>query len=109
MSKEAVVTFLKAVDENEQLRKELFAKVPAKSSTAPKIATFAQEHGFAFTEDELEEEARSHAATKGEAIGEKELDAVVGGTSFARPIGMMASNLLLNVHALNFKIPKLFE
>jgi len=107
MSKEAVIDFLKNLDENEQLQKKLDA-IPAKSRDAAKVVHLAKDNGFDFTETELEQEAGSHAVATGKAIGEQELENVVGGMSLSSPfrLGQFSSHLLLSVYSLSSTIRK---
>jgi predicted ribosomally synthesized peptide with nif11-like leader len=100
MSKEAVLGFMKSLDENEQLQKQLQA-IPPKSRKAATIVAFAQKHGFEFTESELEHEASQHAAASGVAISEEQLANVVGGMILPFRFGANASHLLLNVHSFS--------
>lgn len=81
MSKKAVETFLKTLDENGPLNKEFLARMP-KATDPARVVAFASAHGFDFTEDELEQHAASFAATPpaGE-LSDQELNAVVGGVS----------------------------
>jgi predicted ribosomally synthesized peptide with nif11-like leader len=83
MSEKAVVKFLKSLDENEALKKEFVAKKP-KTTDPAGIVAFASKRGFDFTADELEKYAASFATTPPrEALSDKDLNEVVGGTTFS--------------------------
>jgi predicted ribosomally synthesized peptide with nif11-like leader len=106
MSQEAVFSFLKSLDKNEQLQNEL-KSIPQKSRKTSNVVEFAQKHGFDFTPDELEQEASGHAAASGTAINEEQLSNVVGGLSAPIvPFGTFSSRLLLNVHSFSSLIGK---
>ena len=82
MSEKAVVKFLKSLDENEALKKELVAKMP-KTTDPAGIVAFASKRGFDFTADELEKCAASFAtAPPRKALSDKDLNEVVGGITF---------------------------
>jgi predicted ribosomally synthesized peptide with nif11-like leader len=100
MSQQAVVTFLKSLDESGELKKELFGTVPAKARDAARVVEFAGKHGFDFTQDELLKEAATYAAAKGEALSDDDLEAVVGGVGWegAALYGRSASQLLLRIN-----------
>ena len=112
MSTEAVIDFLKGLEENEKLQKGLAAAIPPKSRQAVAVVEFAKQNGFDFTEDELEQAATSYAAASGKAISEDELANVVGGMSLSMQsfktisFGGFSSNLLLNVHSLSSALRK---
>ena len=102
MSKQAVETFLKSLDENGDLKNELFNTVPAKARDAVRIVEFAGKHGFDFSQDELLKEAASYAAAKGEALSDEDLEAVAGGLGWEGPsaYGSISGRLLLRVSLL---------
>jgi predicted ribosomally synthesized peptide with nif11-like leader len=76
MSQEAVVTFLKRLDEDADLRKEFLETVPPRISSQAPIVAFAGKHGFGFTEDDLKSAASAFQAGE---LADAQLDAVVGG------------------------------
>ena len=103
MSKQAVETFLRRLDENGELKKELFSTVPAKARDAARLVEFAGRHGFDFTEVELAEAAASYAAAKGEKpsdaeLSDEQLAAVAGGVGMMPAYGQTSSQLLLRVN-----------
>ncbi|MBP1599443.1 MAG: Nif11 domain [Acidobacteria bacterium] len=100
MSKQAVETFLKSLDENGDLKNELFNTVPAKARDAVRIVEFAGKHGFDFSQDELLKEAASYAAAMGESLSDEQLEAVVGGTEIQglTTYGTTSGQLLLRVN-----------
>ena len=100
MSKKAVETFLKTLDENENLTKE-FAVLMPKTSDPARVVAFASTHGFDFTEDELEKHAASFALTPplGE-LSDNDLNKVVGGLGFpgVTPYGLASTQILRDVY-----------
>ena len=80
MSQEAVVAFLKRLDEDAQLKKKFFDKVPPQITSGAPIVAFAGEHGFTFTEDDLKK-AASATPAEGE-LSDEQLSAVAGGVGF---------------------------
>jgi predicted ribosomally synthesized peptide with nif11-like leader len=80
MSQEAVVTFLKRLDEDAQLKKKFFETVPPQISSGAPIVAFAGQHGFTFTEDDLKKAASTMPA-EGQ-LSDEQLGAVAGGAGF---------------------------
>jgi predicted ribosomally synthesized peptide with nif11-like leader len=100
MSKKAVETFLKTLDENEAFGKEFAGEMP-KTVDPARVVAFASTHGFDFTEDELEKHAASFAVKPPPGVlSDSELDGVVGGISFSSttPYGAASTQLLRGVY-----------
>ncbi len=104
MSQEAVVKFLKNLDENEAMQKKFSAAVPETSTNAASVVAFASRNGYDFTEEELQKEAKSYAAAKQPAgIKDDDLQGVVGGLSSTISLfGSYSSSLLQSIYSFNF-------
>lgn len=83
MSKQAVADFWKRLDEDEKMKDEFFSTVPQNLETGAPIVKFAHEHGFEFTEEELQEAAAVVGAKAGGGeLADRELEGVAGGASY---------------------------
>jgi predicted ribosomally synthesized peptide with nif11-like leader len=107
MSQKAVERFLKALDEDQSLKNEFAARMPAKSTDSARVVAFASSRGFDFTEDELQKEAERYGATPPAEIGENDLNAAVGGLAFTSLYGTQSTALLRSVYSSTFTYNKL--
>jgi predicted ribosomally synthesized peptide with nif11-like leader len=94
VSDAAAAAFLKAVDEDADLRRELLSAVGNQPSSGAPIVAFASRRGFAFTERELHEAATAGA---GGELSDDQLGAVAGGTMRSQPPGVFTLSSVISV------------
>jgi predicted ribosomally synthesized peptide with nif11-like leader len=85
MAKEAIVEFLNALDEQNDIRTELASALEEKEEQAPVVVEVAARHGFQFTEDELNVVLELAAAEQDRGLSDAELDSVAGGAGRTGP------------------------
>ena len=83
MSTESVERFYAALADNDQMRKACFDTVAKAWANA--VSAFAADQGFVFSPEDLTEVVASQAAE----IGDDELAAIQGGTSFRDPTSLL--------------------
>lgn len=96
MSQEAVVQFLDAVPENEELQQRLVAILESSENDREDAAKLANEYGYDITPDELwaEIQKRQAEAARRQESGEltdEELEAVAGGEVVAMTVAAISA------------------
>jgi len=85
MARETIAQFLEALDQREDLRKDLTSALEGLEDQTPAIVDVAGRHGYEFTEDEFNVVLELIAAEQAQQLSDEELEGVAGGSGRTGP------------------------